>query len=108
MTFFRYLLPTAALALSLQATPLYTDVEAKGHAVVHILAANEDGEAVAEVVGAPLFAFRIENGKVSPGVFECEQKTETREKDSVSYPVVVLNCHDVTLVLVGVDLTTHK
>src|SRR5579872_3904496 len=66
---FRFILPVAAigafLALAQQSpAPIKTEVPAHGHAVIHILSANEDGEAVGEAVTSPLIAFRVENGHV--------------------------------------------
>jgi len=89
--------------------PTGMEVKAQGKSILHILAANEDGEAVAESVTQPLFAFREESGHVDgAAILECQQATEEREKEGVKYPAVVLDCGDVKLVLVGVDLTVKK
>lgn len=85
------------------------DVKADGKASIHILSANEDGEAVGEAVTSPLFAFRVEEGHVAgASILDCKQETEVRQKESVDYPVVVLKCGDLKLALVGVDLTVKK
>ena len=90
-------------------SPIKLDVEAQGPVALHVLVANEDGEAVAETVTKPLFAFRVEQGKVTQAqIMECRQFTETRQHGDFSYPVVTLHCGEVTLVLSGVDLTTHN
>jgi hypothetical protein len=89
--------------------PKPLDVKAEGKAPIHILSANEDGEAVGEAVTSPLFAFRIEEGHLDQaGILDCRQETEMRQKESVDYPVVVLKCGDTKLALVGVDLTVKK
>jgi hypothetical protein len=115
---FRYLLPafaagallaTAIFAAREQKSPVRAEVGAKGHAVIHILTANEDGEAVGESVTAALVAFRVEAGELrGSAVLECEQATETRQQGDFSYPVVVLQCGEVKLAVVGLDLTVKK
>ncbi len=114
---FRFLLPVAAIGTLLamaQQTPAppRMDVAARGHAVIHILTANDDGEAVGEPVTPALVAFRVEEGKIDgAGVIECEQDQETRQAEgsTVTYPVVVLNCGaGVKLAVVGLDLTVKK
>ena len=107
-----FLLVVSILALSALDTArgaLGMPVKAEGSATIHVLAANDDGEAVAESVTAPLFAFRVEEGHVDgAAILNCQQITEEREKDGVSYPVVVLKCGDIKLALVGVDMTVKK
>jgi len=89
--------------------PARLDTEAKGRAAIHILVANDDGEAVGEAVTKPLFAFRVEEGKVQgAAIYDCQQETEHRHQGDVSYPVVVLRCGDIKLALTGVDLTNHQ
>jgi len=118
---FRFILPVAAIAafLSLaQQTPARMDVPARGHAVIHILSANEDGEAVGESVTPALVAFRVEAGHVDgAAIIECDQVQEMRQAHpatnpdagSVDYHVVVLNCGGgVKLAVVGLDLTVKK
>jgi hypothetical protein len=85
------------------------DVKADGKAAIHILSANDDGEAVGEAVTSPLLAFRVEEGHLDQAVIlDCLQETEVRQKESVDYPVVVLKCGALKLALVGVDLTVKK
>jgi hypothetical protein len=132
LVIFRFLLPALAIAAFLalaQQTPAppaaRLDVPARGHAVIHILSANEDGEAVGEPVTPALVAFRVEAGHVDgAAILECEQNTETRRvpareshgdqelsrvQDVVDYPVVVLTCAEgIKLAVVGLDLTVKK
>ena len=87
-----------------------TPVAVQGHAVIHVLRSNEDGEVVAESVTTPMFAFRMEQGaRPDPIVLNCSQAQETRTNEAgLSYPVVVLRCEGGrTLVLVGVDMTVE-
>lgn len=112
---FRFLLPTVVLAgfLASQEKPVPVarlDVDAHGgHSVIHILSANEDGEAVGESVTPTLIAFRVEAGHVDgAAILECEQNTETRTEKDVSFHVVVLTCGDTKLAVVGLDLTVKK
>ena len=129
---FRYALPSfvlgafmaCAIFAAQQPQPIRADVAAAGgHAVVHILSANEDGEAVGETVTPTLIAFRVEEGHVDgAGVLQCEQIQETRtvppreshgdqelsRVNEVNYPVVTLHCGSIKLAVVGLDLTVKK
>jgi hypothetical protein len=131
---YRFILPVAAMGAFLaiaQGTPVpptHLDVPARGHVVLHILTANDDGEAVGEPVTPALVAFRVEAGHVDgAGILECEQVQEMRQAHppqatsadnpapegtnagTVDYPVVVLNCTNGTkLAVVGLDLTVKK
>src|SRR5690348_13272031 len=97
------------LAVTSLASQSATPTEPKGNAAIHILVANDDGEAVGETVTKPLFAFRVEEGKVTQAeIMKCQQQTEHRQQGEFSYRTVVLKCGDVKLVLSGVDLTTHQ
>ena len=97
------------LEQDLSSIATHVEVPAKGHAVIHILSANEDGEAVGEAVTSPLIAFRVENGHVDgAAILECEQETETRKESDVSYHVIALTCGDTKLAVVGLDLTVKK
>ena len=113
---FKFILPVAAIGAFLaiaQRTPAPAarmDVDAhSGHSVIHILSANEDGEAVGESVTPALIAFRVEAGHVDgAAILECEQTTETRTEKDVSYHVVILQCGDTKLAVSGLDLTVKK
>ena len=126
----RYALPAFVLGAfcaagimgaSAQLEPVHTEVSAQGQALIHILRANDEGEAVGESVTSPLVAFRVEEGTLSDGEFlECEQVQETRTEKDVSYHVVTFqHCkergaartaspEEAKLSVVGLDLTVKK
>lgn len=83
-------------------------VEAQGQSSLHVLSISDEGEVIAETVTSPLFAFKIESGMIAPGIHDCTQATEHRKVSEVDYPVIVLQCGEVKLALVGADLTVHK
>jgi hypothetical protein len=109
------------VAALLSSSQISAQAPVKGECVIHVLAANDKNEIIAESVESPVLGFRVEEGKVDgPGVYDCEQNTEMRSinisavplagdtRQKVEYPVVVLRCGGIKLVLTGMDLRVKK
>ena len=73
--------------------------------LLHVLNADVDGEVVAESVTTPIFSFRVESGQAEKAaVLRCNQIAEERETAGVKYPVILVACPNLKMVLSGVDL----